>query len=163
MKKLFAVSMLLAFQLASAPAQGKEVADDVAKMIQDASRVLLDPAATGNQIQGALAGLLDAALLCLPRSDRSSEARSNLTAARNEVKDRSMFSASGMQHLSVAYRSLNAGKSFQFPEVRSIEEARIHIKNLIAASLVSINKKERETACRLLVESVIMVVTPMQK
>jgi hypothetical protein len=158
---LAALALLLACLPAAAPAQNS--ADDAAKLIEGAARVILDPAVAGDQIKGAIIQCLDAAILALPRSGQAAGPRSSLTAARMEMKERSIFSEKAMQQLSLAYRALNDGKNFQMPKLGSIENARIHIRELLANAVVELKKGKGETASRMVVESVLMTVTPMER
>jgi hypothetical protein len=155
--------LLLVVAFVSVCAEARVRAEDIPKMIQEASAVLLDRSSSGEQIQSALIRLLDAAVLTLPQSGRVAEARSNLEAAKAELKGRSLFSEKGYQHLDLAYRALNAGKNFQFPEIHTIEEARTHIQALIAASIAGLKKGPEGPTSRLLLECIIMVVTPFPK
>jgi hypothetical protein len=63
----------------------------------------------------------------------------------------------------LAYRSLNAGKDFQFPEIHTIEEAKVHIRKLVAASLVGLKERQQEETSRRLLECVLMIVTPVAR
>ena len=164
MKNCFVVLTLLASALfLSGRSEARDLAEDLPKIIQTASSVLFDRSASTEQIQGALVHLLDAALLALPQSAQATDARKNLEAARTEMKDSSPLSDKAYRYLDQAYRALNAGKSFQFPEVHSIEEAKAHIKDLLAASVAGLKKGPEAPTSRLLLESVIMVVTPMPR
>jgi hypothetical protein len=164
MKRILVVPVLVVAALfMSGRAQAQSRAEDVQKMIEEASGVILDRAASDKQVQGALIRLLDAAVSTLPQSKQNTDAMSNLAAARTEFKDRSALSEKAYKHLTLAYRALSAGKDFQFPAVRSIEEARAHIQNLLAASVAGLKKGQPELTSRLLLESVIMVVTPISK
>ncbi len=164
MKTHLAVTVLLLGTLGAYT--GKDACggtEDVGKMIQAASAALLERSASDARIRGALIQLLDAAILTLPKSEQAAEARSNLAAARAELKDNSYFSEKAHRHLALAYRALSSGKDFKFPDIHTIEDANIHIKNLLASSLDSLKKGQGGLASRSLVESVIMVVTPMSR
>jgi hypothetical protein len=164
MKKRFVVlAMLLGALFVPVRTEARSRTEDVGKMIQAASGVLFDRSASRDQIQGALIRLLDAAVLTLPQSEHAADARSNLEAARVELQHSSLLSEKVHQHLALAYRALNADKSFQFPEVHSMEEAKAHIQNLVAACVDSLNKGQAGLTSRLLVECVIMIVTPIPR
>jgi hypothetical protein len=164
MKKRFVVlALLLGALFVSVRTEARGSTEDVPKMIQTASGVLLDRSASEDQIRDALVRLLDAAVLTLPQSAPAADARSNLESARTEFKDHSVVSEKGRQHLILAYRALNAGKDFQFPEIHSIDEARDHAQKLVAASIASLKKGQGALACSLLLECVIMVVTPIPR
>jgi hypothetical protein len=164
MKKCFVVLTLLASGLLlPGRTEAHCPAEDLPKMIQTASSVLFDSSASAEQIRDALVRLLDAALLTLPQSAQAADARKNLEAARTEMKNSSPLSDKVYGHLDQAYRALNAGKSFQFPDVHSIGEAKAHIKDLLAASVAGLKKGPEGPTSGLLLESVIMVVTPMPR
>ena len=164
MKKQFVIGVMY-FGLLSANVLAKAGvgAEDVSKMIQQASAALLNPSSSGEQIQGALIRLLDAAAATLPKSARVSEVRSNLEAAKADLKGHSLFSEKGHQHLALAYRALNSGKDFQFPEIRSIEDAKVYAQKLVAASIAGIEKGPDSPTSRLLLECVLLVVTPIAR
>jgi hypothetical protein len=164
MKKRFVVlALLVAALFLSVRTEARYLTEDIPKIIQTASSVLFDRSASTEQIQGALIRLRDAALLTLPQSEQAADARKKLEAARAELKDRSPFSEKGYQFLDQAYRALNAGKGFQFPDVHSIEEAKAQIQSLVAASVAGLKKGPGGPTSRLLLECVIMVVTPMPR
>ena len=164
MKTRLALTILLlgAFVICA----GKEArggAEDVQKMIRTASTVLLGGSASDDQMRGALTQLLDAAILTIPKSEHAAAVRSNLEAARSELIAGSFFSEEGHQQLALAYRALSGGKPFEFPDVHTIEAAKVHIEKLVASSVDSIKKGQEGLASRLLLECVIMVVTPMSR
>jgi hypothetical protein len=162
-RHFFVPALLLSAVFVSVGTEARDLTEDPAKMIQEASGVILDRAASDKQMQGALVRLLDAAILTLPQSVQTADATSNLEAARAEFKNHSVFSETGYRHLSQAYRALNAGKDFQFPSVHSMEEARTHIQKLVNASVDSLDKGQSGLASRLLLESIIMVITPISR
>ncbi len=162
-RSLVVVGLLAGALLVSLRMEALSRTEDVGKMIKTASEMLLSPSPREAQIQSALIQLLDAALLTLPRSEHFADASSNLQAGRTEFKDHSMLSKKGYEHLAIAYRALNSGKSFQFPDVHSMEEVKASIQGRIAASIAGLNKGQGELTSRLLLECVIMVVTPISK
>ena len=160
---LVVLALLFCAVFVPALTEARGLTEDVAKMIHEASGVILDGAASDQQIRDALVRLLDAAILTLPQSLKTADSMSNLEAARAEFKNHSVFSEIGYRHLSQAYRALNSGKDFQFPSIRSIEEARTHIQKLVTASVDNLDKGQSGLASRLLLESVMMVVTPVAR
>ncbi len=164
MKRLYTVAtLLLGALLVAASAEARAGADDVRASIEAASTALLDASASRDQIVGALVRLLEAAVLTLPPSALGADAKPNLEAAISDLKERSDLGEKLHQHLALAYRALSGGKAFQFPDTHSIEEARAHIKSLAASSVVSLKKGQSGQTSRLLVECVIMVVTPISR
>jgi hypothetical protein len=162
-KGLVVLALFLGAQCVCVRAESSERSKDVLEMIQAASKALLKDSPSEDEVRGALVRLLDAAILTLPQAERTAEARSNVEAARSELKDRSMLSEEGRQHLASAYRRLNAGKSFQLPEIHTIEEAKAHIKDLLAASIAGLKEGQEEVTSGMLLESVLMVVTPIPR
>ena len=160
-KNLFLPASLFGALLFSWPIQAHS--QDLAKIIQTASGRLLDQSASTNQIQNALLQLLDAAVLALPKSEHSGNARSAMQAAREELSKNAVLSQKGYEHLSVAYRALNSGKDFQFPEVSSMEQAKAGIQERIAASVAGLKNAQAGLTSKLLLECLIMVLTPIPR
>lgn len=160
MKKQIVVLVLLSGALlVSVHIQARESTDDLRKMMRAASVVLLDRSASSEEVRGALVQLLDVAVLVLQPSELPADVRANLQSARLELKDGTV---NLHQRLDQSYRALSAGRGFKFPEVHSIEEARAHIQDLLAASIAGLNKDNGRTTSRLLLECIIMVVTPIE-
>ncbi len=162
-KQLFIFVLLSCAVLVSGRMEARTFTEDVAKMIRESSVAMLDRAASEKQLQDALVRLLDAAILTMPPSANTAGSIPSLEAAKAEFINHSMLSETGYRHLSQAYRAMNAGKDFQFPPIRTVEEVRKHIQNLINTSIGSLNNGQSELSSRLLLESVIMVVTPVSR
>jgi len=167
MKQCLAVNAwLIGALLVSMPAGARDRGENAETMIKSASGVLFDRTSSQEQIRDALILLLDAALVTLPQTGSAADARSDLEAARGELKSVSIFSEKGYQRLSLAYRALNSGRSFQLPDrttVHSIDEAKAHIQKLLTGAVASLKYENAGQTSKLLVESVIMVVTPIPK
>jgi hypothetical protein len=164
MNRNFVVAvMFLGILHVSAPVDARGGVEDIQKVIQEASVVLMDPSASSEKIQDALVRLLNSAVLLLPQRESAADVKSNLEAAVAELKVRSWLGEKARQHLSAAYRGLSSGKDFKFPEIHSIEEARTYLQNQLGAAASSVKKGEGSPAARLLLEGVIVVITPMPR
>lgn len=164
MRKGFGIlAFCLCAQFGYVRAEAGDQDKDVQEVIQSSFNVLLDGSPSEDQVRGALNRILEAIVLILPQTEQSRDARSNLKAAILELKDGSLLSEKGGQRLAMAYRSLNAGKGFQFPEIQTIEEAKAHISKLVASSLASLREGRDEETSKKLLECVLMIVTPMAR
>jgi len=164
MRKGFGVlAFCLCAQFGSVRAEAGDQNKNLQEVIQASFNVLLDGSPPEDQVRSALNRILDAIVLILPQKEQTRDARSDLEAAKLELKDGSLLSEKGGQHLALAYRRLNAGKDFQFPEIHTIEEAKAHISKLVASSLASLKEGREEETSRKLLECVLMVVTPIAR
>ncbi len=155
--------LLLATSFGFAGPDARDSTEEIQKKIQAASAALLEPTASEDEIRSALIQLLDAAVLTLPKSEHAADAKSNLEAARVELTAHALLSEKGYQHLALAYRALSGGNQFQFPDIHTIEEAKVRIRNLLATSVASLRKGQEGPTSRSLLECVIIVLTPMSR
>ncbi len=162
-KRLVVFALLLGAFVVCARKDARGGTENVQKTIQTASSVLLGGSATDDQMRGALIQLLDAVVVTLPRSEHAAEARSNLEAARAELTGGAFFTEKGHRHLALAYLVLSGGKPFEFPDVHTIEDAKTHVRKLLASAVDSLNQGQEGLASRFLLECVVTVVTPMSR
>ena len=156
-------ALLLSGLFASLRAEVHQSNEDLSHEIQAAAAVLQEDSAAEGQVQRALLRLLDVSILVLPKSEQAGDVRKSLEEARAEFKDHSPLSDDAYQHLARAYRVLNGGKDFQFPRADSFEEAGARIQDLLAAAIMSLKQNNEGPTCRLLLESVLMIITPIPK
>ncbi|MFB0566942.1 MAG: hypothetical protein ACETWK_14850 [Candidatus Aminicenantaceae bacterium] len=139
--------------------------EDIEKMIKTASGVLLDRSSSRDEIRDALLQLLDAAIITMPQTDYSDEAKAKIEVAKHEFSKKSFFSEKGHQYLSLAYRLMNNGKKYQLPEeeIYPIERAVEYCKKLVNSAIASLKEGPDGHTTMLLLELVIMVVTPIPR
>jgi hypothetical protein len=89
------LALCLCAQFVSVRAEAGDQDKSVQEMIQASFTVLLKDSPSEDEVRGALIRLLDAVVLILPQTEQVGDARSNLEAARLELKDRPLLSEKG--------------------------------------------------------------------
>ena len=141
------------------------------EMINRAYSVFNTPDPSSEAIMKALAEILDASLLILPKTDYAGEFRSRIESAKKESRETSLFSDKAYKDLALAYRLVAAGEEWKFPEVvlksagekAGIERAVVYCQASIDSALSELRSGRRECAARHLVEFVLTVITPIQR
>lgn len=108
--------------------------------------------------------LLDAIVLSLPQAGYPEEFNNRITQANSLFKKNGIFDPNGVQLIKQAYCSINNGKDFKMPdEILTIDQAREYGKNMAEKSRQHLKKGKVDIAVKLLLETAIMVVTPVIK
>lgn len=139
-------------------------------LIGHARAVVLAPHFSREDITGALAEVLDAALLILPATDYADDFKARIGTVRKMLAEGVLFSDKERQYLGFAYKMVNGGAAWQVPaeltaEARmekSIDLARKICAGLLDSALAEHKAGRRELAVRDLLGFVILVVTPME-
>ncbi|MBN2409427.1 MAG: hypothetical protein JXE07_06790 [Candidatus Aminicenantes bacterium] len=169
MKNHLAMTLLgLAFLTAVVPNPGR--AEEDAEALIDRARIILrDPQLPRETITEALVAALDASLLILPEADYSEEFRTRIGTVREMFGEQVLFSDKGRQYLGLAYRTVSGGKRWEIPEElkdvydnRGIEKAREICSRLLDSALAEWKAGRNERAVSLLLDFVILVVTPIE-
>jgi hypothetical protein len=165
---------LAAFCLTLACGQkGATPADDLKSRILKATRPLTgppDPAMTKERIVGALVELLDLVVELTPDSPYKPEISTRIGIAKEIITTRSIFDEKARQYLSLAYRMMTEGKKYEPPkeldEFVTIAEfqakAQKYMKDLVARSLQALEAGRPGETAKLLLEMVLMTMTPVK-
>jgi hypothetical protein len=137
--------------------------------IIEASNNLFNPPVSQEILADSLAQLLDTAVFLSSESPHKDEIARHIIIARDLLKETSLFNDKARQYISLAYRMITNGQKYQRPEeldefvtpAEAQEKAMNYAKNLIEKSLSELETGHREEAARLLLELVLMVVTPV--
>ena len=158
----------LAFLLAAVPVLSGSQEDPEA-LINRARSVIQDPHFSRDAITNSLSDALGAALLILPETDYAADFRARIETVRKMFDDEVLFSDKGRQYLGLAYKMVNGGKSWQLPEEmktldanKGIERVTQICQGLLESALADLKAGQKEKAVRLLLEYVILVITPIE-
>ena len=88
--------------------------------------------------------------------------------ARDRVRDSTLFNAKARQYTSFAYRMMTDGRRYEVPPALSVFvtpaelQAKVvrHIDSLVTESLRSFDAGRRQDAARILLEIVLLTMTP---
>lgn len=141
--------------------------------IRTATKILVGPpdaSFTKDKLAGSLAELLDIATALSAANPYHAEIRSRVDVATDLIKKDSLFNDKARQYLSFAYRMLTDGKRYQTPaELEDFvtpaelqEKTLRYAKGLIARALESLDAGDKERAAVLLLEIVLMTVSPVR-
>jgi len=147
------------------------VPEDAAEAkIGRAREVVLNPEVSRESVTSMLAEVLDASLLILPKTDYAEEFRSRVETVKKMFDDGALFEDKARQYIGLAYKLVSGGKSWQIPEElkaadgvkKGIEKATEICAKLLDSALAERKAGRNEEACRLLLEFVILVITPIE-
>jgi hypothetical protein len=146
---------------------------DTAARIREASRVFVaspDPSVTSAQIRQSLLALLDIIAAVCPELPYQAEIRNRLGIARELMETDSLFNDKARQYLSFAYRMMTDGRKYAPPSeldqfvtpAEAQEKARAHATRLVDKAVGELNAGRPAETARLLLELVLMIVTPVK-
>ena len=158
--------------LASLSVGFAEVPDTTAR-IREASRVFVaspDPHVTSAQVRQSLLALLDIISAVCPESQYQAEIRNRLGIARELIETDAIFNDKARQYLSFAYRMMTDGRKYAPPgeldqfvtPAEAQEKARTHATRLVETAVAELNAGRPAETARLLLELVLMIVTPVK-
>lgn len=147
-------------------------APDTAARIREASHVFVaspDALVTSAQIRQSLLALIDIISEVCPESQYQAEIRSRLGIARELIQTESIFNDKARQYLSFAYRMMTDGRKYAPPNeldqfvtpAEAQEKARAHATRLVEAAVGALNAGRPGETAKLLLELVLMIVTPV--
>lgn len=140
--------------------------------IKEASSVFLnsaDPSITKARILSALVELLDVAASLTHESQYDTEIKYRIDVAKDLFQKESIFDDKARQYLSFAYRMLTNGKKYERPKEldefvtpgEAQEKARKYASELVDEALASLEDGNELETAKLLLELVLMIVTPI--
>lgn len=140
--------------------------------IKKASRIFLNPAdasITKAKIIGALVELLDVTASLAHESEYSTEIKYRIDVAKDLFQKESIFDDKARQYLSFAYRMLTDGRKYEKPKEldefvtpeEAQEKGRKYATELVDRALASLADGNELESAKLLLELVLMIVTPI--
>jgi hypothetical protein len=158
---VYGLLFLVVFLFGSAQATAKT--DNAEAEIKLAIKYLLDGNAPEDECISGFYHLLDAIVLSSPQTGYPPSFKAKVAEANSLLKKTSIYENSGIPLLKEAYRSINSGQEFRFPEkVSSIDDARKLSREMMESSIKALQKGQADKAVKTLLECAIMVVTPMK-
>ena len=150
---------------------GPLVQDDVKSRIINARNTLTgsqDSPPTMETIVGAVLELLDLSAAVTPDNQYKAEIQNRIVVAKDRIKDLSLFDDKARQYLSFAYRMMTDGKKYEMPKELDefVTPAELqgktlrYVERLVTQSLQALEGGNRQVTARLLLEIVLMTITP---
>jgi len=144
--------------------------EDTKIKINAACDVFFNPGASPTQenIVSSLSQLLDIAA-SITTSEYKDDIKDRIEVAKELFKDDSLFNEKARQYLSFAYRMMTNGQKFQTPKEldefvtpdEAQEKAMKYTRNLMDKALLELDAGNPGETAKLLVEFVLMIVTPV--
>ena len=144
-------------------------AKDIESRITKASEKLFGPATSKEQMADSLIEFLDITLVLTASSKYSEEIKHHIDVAKDLFKNSSIFNDKARQYMALAYRMVTEGVKYQEPPeldefitpTEAREKASKYAKKLIDDARASIEKGDEVNAAKLILELVLMVITPI--
>jgi hypothetical protein len=144
---------------------------DTSTKILEASEVLFNPNAspTKEKILDSLFQLLDIAASITTASEYKKDIKYRIDVAKDLFKNDSLFNEKARQYLSFAYRMMTNGQKYQTPKELDVfvtpaeaqEKAMKHAKKLVDKALSELEEGNPGETAKILLELVLMTVTPI--
>jgi hypothetical protein len=149
------------------------VQDDVKSRIISTTNTLTrrqDPPLTMETIVGSVLELLDLSAAVTPDNQYKAEIQNRIAVARDRIKDLSLFDDKARQYLSFAYRMMTDGRKYEMPKeldefvtpAELQEKTLRYVDRLVTQSLEALEAGNSQDSARLLLEIVLMTITPHQ-
>ena len=168
-KRIFTMGFLVIMAIAGLSKAWHGLEDTKTK-INEACDVFFNPGASPTQenIVSSLSQLLDIAA-SITTSEYKDDIKYRIDVAKELFKENSLFNEKARQYLSFAYRMVTNGQKFQKPEEldefvtpdEAQEKAMKYTRNLVDRALAELDAGNPDGAAKLLLEMVLMVVTPI--
>jgi hypothetical protein len=145
---------------------------DAKVRIREASSIFLsssDPSITKARILSALVEFLDVTASLARESQYNTEIKYRIDVAKDLFQKESIFDDKARQYLSFAYRMLTNGKKYERPKeldefvtpAEAQEKARKYAVELVDKALARLEDGNELETAKLLLELVLMIVTPI--
>jgi hypothetical protein len=166
---IFSISLCLLFVFLSGATTPSE---DTKAKIKEASSTFLsaaDPSVTSARILKSILKLLDIAAALTPESQYKTDIQYRIDVAKDLFQKESIFNEKARQYLSLAYRQMTNGKKYERPKeldefvtpAEAQEKSQKYAQKLVEAALGHVDEGKPGEAARLLLELVLMIVTPI--
>jgi len=145
--------------------------DDVRSRLVNATNTLMGRGATPpnlDDFERTIRDLMDLAAAITPENQYKAEIQSRLAVARDRLRDYDLFDAKARQYTSFAYRMMTNGRRYEIPAELSqfvtpaeLQEKTLrHMDSLVTQGLRSFDAGNRQDAARILLEIVLLTMTP---
>ena len=172
MNKCVRTLLIAAALLFVLPSETMFGSQDQKARIKEASSVFLNAAGqsiTKAKILDAVLELLDISVSLTQESQYGAEIKYRIDVANDLLQKQSIFDDKARQYLSFAYRMMTNGKKFEKPKeleefitpAEAQEKAQRYTKKLVSEALTSLDEGNKGATAKLLLELVLMIVTPI--
>jgi len=145
--------------------------DDLRTRIVDATNTLMgrrDAPPTMETIVGALRELLEVSATVTPDNQYKPEIQERIGVAADRIRDLSLFDDKARQYLSFAYRMMTDGRKYEMPAelgefvtpAELQEKTLRYVDGLVTRSLQALDGGNRQETAALLLEIVLLTITP---
>lgn len=145
--------------------------DDLGARVVSVTNTLMGRGTTTPNLEDferSIRDLMDLAAAITPENQYKAEIQSRLAVARDRVRDYSLFDAKARQYVSFAYRMMTNGRRYEIPAELSqfvtpaeLQEKTLrHIDSLVTRSVQSVEAGHSQDAARILLEIVLLTMTP---
>jgi hypothetical protein len=145
--------------------------DDVRARIVSATNTLMghqDAPPTMETFVGSILELLEIAAAVTPDNQYKGEIQDRIAVAKDRIRDLSIFDDKARQYLSFAYRMMTEGRKYEMPQeldefvtAAELQEKTVrYVESVVTQSLQSLEVGDRQKTARLLLEIVLLTITP---
>lgn len=139
-------------------------------LIGRARAAVVTPEGSRVAITKALTEALDASLLILPKAEFAEEFKTRIAFVKSEIGRGELFSDKARQYLGLSYKLVSGGNAWQIPAelkdpgptAKGIERATEICVKLLDSALAERKAGRNGEAVRLLLEFVLLVITPIE-
>lgn len=144
-------------------------AEDIESRISKAADKLFGPTTSKEQMVDSLIEFLDITITLTRSSKYSEEIKHHIDVAKDLFANSSIFNDKAHQYVALAYRMVTEGVKYQEPSeldefitpAEAREKASKYAKRLIDDARASVNKGDEGSAAKLILELVLLVITPI--
>ena len=170
-KRICTLLIVMALFLAL-PSGTMFASQDTKARIEEAASIFsgpADPTITKAKILNALLELLDLSASLTPKSQYKAEIMYHIDVAKDLFQKESIFNEKARQYLSFAYRMMTNGKKYERPKeldefvtpAEAQEKGQKYAQKLVEQALANLEVKNEGETAKLLLELVLMIVTPV--
>jgi hypothetical protein len=161
MRRYAVPAVCILVMLTFSPALGSQ-ALDVPGQVDRAVRLLLSADGSDERCTEGLVSLLDAIIGTAPAARLGGTWPAKIAAARDLVARGRFLADNTVALLNESYRTVH-GKPFKMPPtVRSLPDARDHIRGQLSSVRSLLDQGRADEAIRRMLEAVLMIVTPLE-
>jgi hypothetical protein len=143
--------------------------EDLDAQIAKASKTVFDPAEPKGDIVDSLIEFLDITLSLTASSKYKDEIKHHIDVAKDLFKNSSIFNDKARQYVALAYRMVTEGEKYQKPSeldefitpAEAQEKATKYAKQLVEDARANVKQGNEGKAAKLILELVLMVITPL--
>jgi hypothetical protein len=162
--KVFSIFLAMVFGWAQSPSQAIQESQHWADSVKDAKRLILSGSPPSEDVRKGIAVLLDVAEKIASRNPQLSPEVGRRLRAANTPHGSDVFGPSESEALQAAYRILNGGKDFSFPDgARDLKDIARIAQQHLDRGVMALDSGQPGEALRGILYFVLMITTPVMK